>query len=292
MTQPVRVVLDTCVIRAHAHHSGSQLDLASVEARKGELRVSIADPAYAELLFALFEERLAWADWHASVGTLDKVLDADLPVLPGGIELAAMAGLRSPPRLFADTRRYQQAIWHLLTAAASLSDLERGTEFSDSAGERFRVRFDAAAAKAAANEARVGWIDHIRLVQALLQGQGVTQDALIALIALGLDSRGEHVSQGGSPSQQLNAMTAALGRFAFLSVGGRTPYNPESPGRRGDVFDFSLLLALALPAVVVTLDERFKKHLDLSGCTHAKRLLLVDEFNARVKDGGLAELVV
>jgi len=291
VTKPDRIVLDTCTVRALVHRTGAQLDLDSMKARKGAIRVSVADPAYAELLFALYEERIAWLDWHASIAALDLVLDTELPVLPGGVELAAMAGLKARPRLFSDTKRYQQTIWRLLADARSVGDLERGSEFSDSAGKRFRVHFDEATAKAALHESRTGWVDHIRLVQTLLGGQGVTQEEFVELIAVGLDSRGEKVEGVEASSERLNAMAAALGRFAFLSNAGKTPYDPESSGRRGDVFDFALLLALALPAVVVTLDGRFKKHLDLSKCTQARRLILVEEFNERLRAEALLELV-
>jgi hypothetical protein len=278
-------------VRAHIHNAGRQLDLERSAACKEVVRVSVADPAYAELLFALYEERLPWTDWSSRIAALDRALDQDLPVLPGGIELAAMAGLKAPPRLFADTKRYQQAVWRLLATARSTDDLKTGTVFDDSAGERFAVRLDEAVAKAAIHEARTAWVDHIRVVQEYLAGQGLSQGQLIDLIRIGLNARGEKSGDVETLGDKLDAMTSALGRFAFLANAGTTPYDPEASKRSGDVFDFSLLLALALPAIVVTLDERFKTHLQLSGTPHAARVILVDEFNARLADRTLAELV-
>lgn len=49
-------------------------------------------------------------------------------------------------------------------------------------------------------------------------------------------------------SERISAMVHALGCFLFLYMNEKAPYNPRSEKRRGDLFDFSLLHVLALPA--------------------------------------------
>lgn len=86
------VVFDTCTVRAVIHGCATALDeLGQIGALRTKARFRIADPAVAELLLALRENRIAWTDWKKRVHCIGGILDQEMPIMPGGKELSEMA---------------------------------------------------------------------------------------------------------------------------------------------------------------------------------------------------------
>src|SRR4051812_28905446 len=113
----VRLALDTCAVRSHVHQDTVRPDLESLARQRGQVLVSISDVAAAELLVALLEGRIPWDAWKERVRQLDSILDPDLPILPGGRQLAEMAGLSAGDvAAIDDAKEHGRAYWRLLAS--------------------------------------------------------------------------------------------------------------------------------------------------------------------------------
>jgi hypothetical protein len=91
----------------------------------GTAVVSLPDTASAELLRDLLDGSIDWATWPR-IAELNQLPDAEMPVLPGGRELADMAGLFKVPDLSEiDSRIYYRESWRLVAHARSSSLLKK-----------------------------------------------------------------------------------------------------------------------------------------------------------------------
>jgi hypothetical protein len=82
-----------------------------------------------------------------------------------------------------------------------------------------------------------------------------------------------------------------MGRLVWLSFAPRHPYSPESDGRRGDAFDINHLYYVPLPCVVCTTDTRFVNAIRETGAVGSGQVVLLDEFNERVRANTVSSLV-
>lgn len=276
----IHAVLDTSAIRDQIHFRGDKLDFekASKAVVRGVLRVSLADSAFCELVIDLLERRVHWYEWMPARRQFQRILDRKLPVLPGGRELYEMTGAGGQPVLPEATIAFQRRAWKLLGTSENVAKFERALRARKKSGRESRDAMFARVLQVA-DSARANWIGALAKIRerlAVAAGPLPKQEELAGYILLDL-AEPQH---GIVTSAALEPMARALGRFAVMSAQGRTPYNPESSKRRGDVFDFSMLLALALPDTrIITRDDKLRAHLELAGFHEKDRLLSVSELN-------------
>jgi hypothetical protein len=286
----VRVLLDTNVVRKHIYGDPDKLNLGLVKSRLAVLKISLADAAMVELAADLLVDRtVSFDEWRNAVDAFDQIIDQELPIFPGGCELADLANLRVGPRAFTeDSRLYYQCSWRLMAQAQGEKDLEKGISYRDSHGEKV-LRFDKAHLNSVIKDQRDGWIGNIQRLSGILTALSVGKNQVRSLINMGLNPMdGESADFG----QKLDAVGKTWATFLAMALPGPSPYNPAGEGRKGDVFDFSLLFALSLPdLVIVTADGRFVRSARQTGSQQAKRLLEIDEFNHMLENGELFNLV-
>ncbi|MBK7978307.1 MAG: hypothetical protein IPK07_35355 [Deltaproteobacteria bacterium] len=134
-----RVVLDAVTIRKIVLAEDDALDLIALDRVRGAHPISLAASALAELGFPLAERRVSPRSWARRLDRLDRVVDPDLPVVPGGWELAALCGVRPMVGFDEPTmRRCYRAAWEHLKAASSPADLERPCVYELGDGRRRR----------------------------------------------------------------------------------------------------------------------------------------------------------
>src|SRR5579883_3294380 len=92
----MRAILDTSVIPLHLHKDNERIYLSLIKGSWDQLSGSLPDTAILELLKQLLEGGISWSDWER-IDVLNDVLDADMPVVPGGSVLCQMAGLSNEP---------------------------------------------------------------------------------------------------------------------------------------------------------------------------------------------------
>lgn len=250
-----RIVLDTNAVRAVLHGDSDALDLAELERLKGPRSVSIADPAWAELIKQFHDGRIKPHEWSERIKAFDRVLDPQLPLAPSGHEAAAMSGMADPRKYdFAQTRAYYRAVWRYVADSKSPRDFARKEVFEAPNGARFqigplpkeRVR------EVLAERARL-WD---RFIASLRIGeQGDTDElanAILNNLTLGL---------GDAQVDKLDLVARVIADYAMKVNDPRHPYVPDP----NDAIDLDVLFAVALPAIVCTSDGGLLKLAKRSG---------------------------
>lgn len=284
-----RVVVDTCVVRGHIHSDGALLADWAPLVETGTIAVSIPDTCVAELLLALLEERISWADWRARVPEISSLLDPAMPVLPGNRELAYMVGLSTNAKAYEIPMETQsRAMWAALLQAENREDLGAPFDVTSADGSTISVSLGVAQAKEIVEEFRDYWFSYIRVLwgsYCIDPPSGPEIDRIVSEGALQLF--------GGSEANcaRIDAMVRLLSRYAKLAIQSKTPYNAESERNRGDWFDYLMLMALGLPAVLCTTDTRLIDKVTETGSTQASLILTPEQLLTAAQDGALASIV-
>lgn len=277
------IVLDTCFVRSIIHNFNDDIEvLYYLKSYKDKVKFHIGDVALAELTLALLEDRIHFDDWKHRINLISEILDKDLPVLPGGNELAELAQLENkfyPPEV--GGKIFYKESWKLISESKSEKDLAKGSVFNLKNSKQIRIRISKEIAQNVFDDERMKWAKYFRNMQNLLKDSKLSQDEIIELIRLGLD---EDAHSSSPLSDKIDAMVCGLGRFVYLSLNNDSPYNPSSISRKGDTFDFSLLQCLSIPAILCTKDQRFKKHIELAKSKQANLVKLPDELLTYLKD--------
>jgi len=283
---PVRVLLDTCVVRSYVHTVGPKLDIEGIVAHASELRVSLADSCFAELMAQLLERRCNFSDWSSKVHELDSILDKAFPIFPGGNELAYMSGIWQPaPINLSDSAIYYCACWDYMSSAKCIDDLTNEVTFTDSEGTH-RICGNENQVKMTLEGHRNRWRDYVHDMQKRLAGK--KPEEVWSLIRMGLSPK------DGEPADfaaRLDCVAKCLALFLNMALKKNGPYNPDGENRAGDVFDMDLLYALPLPAIIVTADEKFYNRMRSLDCQQVSQIVLVEEFNQHIHNGTLASLI-
>lgn len=270
------IVFDTCFVRGVIHDYDNLLDIIEkIKPYKNNIKFHIGDAAIAEITLALLEDRILFSDWSERVKIISEILDYEYPVLPGGKELAEISKLENifyPPEIGGSA--YYKELWTLLKDAGKEEDLYSGKEFKLQDGTMVKIKVNLETAQSVFEEERIKWSKYFQTMSLLLKDKNLSQEEIITLIKYGLDKDSTSFPQ---LSEKVDAMVCALGRFVYLSINDTSPYNPESVKRKGDPFDFSLLQSLSLPAILVTKDLRFKKHIELSNSKQLDMIKLPEE---------------
>jgi hypothetical protein len=279
----VRVLLDTSAVRAWIHRANEGIPLSGLERHAGALSIALANNVVTELTLALYDGRVSWTDWTARGALLDRILDKSSPIFPDDGELQGTAiGAASPSDSPLPRHEHSRAIWALLLKARSRADLETGPTFFGSDGVKYRIESSRAAAEHLAEAHRERWRSTIRQVQTQIVGYHPTQDHVAEF----------HFKElfGKRPDESVlrarhDGYVRTVSRFVALALQRQSPYNASADKRRGDSFDIELLLALSLPAVICTLDQRLRRHVAASGSPQVRQLLTPQELLEAVERG-------
>jgi hypothetical protein len=192
VTPAERIVLDTCILRE------GTLDPVALNRVAGDHPVSLADNAVIELVYWMRDSkarRRAFPDWPKIANLWGEVLDADMPVAPGGHELAALAGLRDFEPGFSPEgmRAYSREVWTYLAGATSVADLDRPHEF---VLDGQRVTLDMRPPSPTLRAAGDRWLSFAARIGTLLRDaeadkKKVTESDIKAVVASGLVAAGD-----------------------------------------------------------------------------------------------------
>ncbi len=285
----VRLLLDTCVIRNCLHQYAPIPDLEQLKNYKPKILVSIPDPALAELTSQLFNSQIVFKDWSLRIHQLDDVLDPDMPICPSGIELSSLSGLIEGQPLYTnDSKIYYRAIWQSMENAQSLNDLRKGSIYKDSGGKFQRIEFDNLLIQKVMDEEREKFIRSIQQIKILLKESGTPPEKIEHLILSGMEPREGYSSNS---RDKLDAVLRTLAQIYEMSLKEKNAYNPAARKRRGDFIDWSLLFALALPAIICTADTKFVRRIRQKKSKQLRLVITVEELNQHLMNGSLHVLV-
>jgi hypothetical protein len=252
-----RIVLDTNTVRylVQGLPAGTDvallLDLDALDDHRGSHPVSIADPAWAELLAQLLRGSIPFKLWSEKVKALDKVLDTDLPVLPSGHELSVMAGLTKDPshdpgKMYA----YYGASWRYTASATSVESFSHPHFYDEPGGQRMQMGPLPADRPAEVIADRGGgWSAYVDKVRRNFRESG---DSAHDLDELREQFRAVLLRElPPAAVDRLSLVAGVLARHAQRAI-----KDPNYLAKTNDALDVDILYAVALPAIVCTTDGR------------------------------------
>lgn len=287
-----RILLDTCAVRNFLHRIGPKLDSSLLTSRLWKYRISVADGALAELFEQLTDSHIDFAEWRREILDLDCLLDPRWPIFVGGHELSAIAGFQTDLSINQrDSQIYHQNIWKLLRDSGSLNKLLAGIGYTDASGKRKALRPDPAHIKNTLDKERTTWTDFIIKMHLLQQVGKADLNSLPKIEAFLKSGLGSAPTDAPDLVARLAVVTRLQAQFAHMAINQSPPYNPSTRQRRGDLFDWALLFALPLPAVVVTADKKFTNRVRATNTVEAGQILLVEECNEHARNDTLESLI-
>lgn len=274
-----RILLDTCAVRGLLYGAEPKISIAALAPRLWKYRISMSDSAAAELLSQLVEAQIPVGVWAAHIGEIEKILDPRWPVFLGGKELSVVAGLQTDITLdIRETQIEKQAFWGLLQNATSEKKLLGGFKYQDTKGRWKALIPEPDKIKDSMQEIRKKWIAHIEELQEIHKtspGTFIKLAKTRAAVRFGL---GSAPTDPPDLAARLDAFLNLQAHFIHASINSKTPYNPASDDRRGDIFDISLLQAIPLPAIIVTRDKRFLNTLSQIKSPDARQVISIEDF--------------
>lgn len=267
------IVLDTGVVAGAAQRDEALgIDLARLAELCGEHPVSLSETAFLEVFGQLRRGRLSFEEWSVVADELDRLLDHDFPVLPGGAQLRALLGVVSLAGGLDDVVADQRRLWQLLRTATKVSDLDEERRVVLD-GQRVNYR-PTAIAEIVHDRERV-WAEAFAKV---------TEEP--AASASG-DELAEQLNQlfQEHGSREVPELSTAAG-FATNLI---RSHQPSKRGDRyrptvNDAMDFGLLFTLGLPAIVCTSDHKLCRRVRALRTPGSDRVLTPVELLGRLVD--------
>jgi hypothetical protein len=243
-----RVLLDACAV-GHAIGGGPDLDFfRDLRDWRGDHLVSIADGAYAELVQGLLDPKgIESGLWIAIVQALKDVLDPEMPIAPGGLELAALAGLVEAPLDLGQMRAYYKALWSQVAAVQASGDLDREYEYTEPGGRRKLLPALRQANVQVFKDEADRWGASMDALGAAVKGINLPNDVLRERL-VEYNRRNLTATMGIAQLDKIDLALRVLANRALQAAGD---YQPEGAN---DPFDFALLFGIPLPAVICTRD--------------------------------------
>jgi hypothetical protein len=290
----IRVFLDTSVVRGYVHGDPTAQPLASLSPHDQGLSVALVNSAVAELTIQLVEGRLTWDDWGRRIPDIDRVVDQESPIGPNETEWESAGNRWAVPTLPVSRADHMRAMWSVLRGARSTADLTTGTELVGAGGFRWPVAVTPEMSRASIDEDRRPWVEQITDYQSRIAemrkinpvGSYPTADHLAKQF---LDSRRAERPDDPTWSIRHDGHTRAFARFLHLALTPRSPYNASAEDRQGDAHDLVLLMALAVPALVCTLDGRLLRHVELTKSVQSGQVLRPAELLSGAECGDLIQ---
>jgi hypothetical protein len=289
-----RILLDTSAVRNFLHEIGPKLDHKTLGQRLWKYRISIADGAIAELFEQLTDSHLDFDDWRRQVRALDRLLDPKWPIFVGGRELSALAGFQTDLNINLEgSQLYHQTLWRLLRDASSLKVLLGGICYRDITGKPVKLKPDPAQIMSTLDKERRTWVDFIDNMRQVKKTGKIPLGTLQEIERFLRSDIGQASTDNPNLLSRLVATIRFQAQFAHMALNqsSQSQYDPSTKKRRGDLFDWALLFALPLPAVIVTCDKRFVNRLRATNAIDARQVLLVEGFNEHAKSDTLETLL-
>jgi hypothetical protein len=287
MTVVTRVLLDTSTVRAWLEGASEAEPLACLEGHLRELSVALANNAIPELALALHEGRIPWTTWILRAPLLGRILDVTSPVFPDDQELLHTAIEETPPCPAAISRReHFRAIWRTMSSARCHADLTSSPAFLGSDGAMYRIQSSRALVEQLTEQHRERWRSPIRELRTRGDVRHPTQEQIAELLFVAYFG-----GRSNEPEMRMrhDGFVRSLARFMALALQRGSRYNPDAKSRRGDSFDVELLRALALPALICTLDARLMKHMAATGSPQVSQLLTPRQLHQEVECGVVSD---
>jgi hypothetical protein len=276
-----RILLDTVVARKVLHGDPDAIDLDALSRAKGAHPISLADGAFAELTRQIVEGRVPLRDVVRRAERLDAVLDAQLPVAPGGVELAALAGLRPLPGVDLDEMRaYYRETWRYLRTRRSVGDLSKPGFYDLPSGKRFRIGpLDPTHTKPLFEDASERWATWVERAGAQFRGLNrdgheLDDEELRQLVRLFLGTDMDEAAL-----DKIDLAVRVLARRAREAAKERHPHRPQGPN---DALDLDLLFGVALPGWVCSQDGRLVRLARETGSADGERVMAPPELLERL----------
>jgi len=276
-----RILLDTVVARKILHGDPDAIDVDAFARLRDAHPVSLADGAFAELTRQVVEGRVPLQDLRRRVDRLDAILDRDLPVAPGGVELATLAGLRSLPGVDLDEMRaYYRETWRYLRTRRSAGDLAKPAFYELPSGKRYKIGpLDAEHITSAFEDASDRWAAWVEragaeLLRLQMDGHALDDEDLRALVRLFLAAE-----MSEAALDKIDLAVRVIARRTREASRKHQAYRPAGPN---DALDLDLLFGLALPAWVCTQDERLIRLARETGSADAKQVMSPAELLERL----------
>jgi hypothetical protein len=282
-----RVLLDTSSVRVWLEGGSEAEPLACLEGHLRKLSIALANNAIPELALALHEGRIPWTVWSARAPLLDRILDGASPVFPDDQELLRTAIEAAPPRPAAFSRReHFRAIWRTMSRARCPADLVSSPAFLGPDGAMYRIQSSRSLVEQLTEQHREQWRGPIRELGARNDMRHPTQDQIAEVLFVAYFG-----GRSDEPEMRMrhDGFVRSLARFMALALRRGPRYNPDAEGRRGDSFDVELLRALALPALICTLDVRLMKHMAATGSPQVSQLLTPRQLLQEVARGVVSD---
>jgi hypothetical protein len=290
----IRVLLDASVVRSAIHGDEAARPLAGLDPARHGLSLAIARNAVAELTQALLEGRLPWDAWGRRIPEVDRLIERESPISPDEAEWLSIGCTWDPPRLPVSRAEHMRAIWSVLSGARASADLAAGTTLVGEGGFVWPVAVSPAMSASTVTEQRDPWRGIIASLQRSVAGIR-ENDPTLPLPTEGMTASSfidaKRAERPDDPAWALrhDGHLRAVARFFYLAALPRASYNAESEDRQGDAFDLEMLMALAIPALVCTLDGKLIKHVALTKSVQAGQVLTPAELLAGAEGRDLIE---
>jgi hypothetical protein len=285
-----RIVLDTNIIRGLIEGRAGCLNVSRLGASKASHPVSIADGAFGELLSCLqsvpvdFLKRV-----KPALERLDPVLDHEFPMVMGGSQRLALAGLMPwpknergwPPGNRQDEARRCQAFWRLLKRIQGRHSLwKKQIDFLDSKGRKITVT--PRAVDDLMRESQDEWQADVVELPAEMNLNKASEKKRIR-------ERREHAAKknGIDPDtpglERIDLFNEYVARrhTEFSRRGVDRPKNPSS----NKWFDADMLVYNILPAVICTDDMNFIRAVRQPTSEDRYRLMNLEELYQFLESG-------
>ena len=255
------VILDTNVIRSIVV-DGLPTDAFVALVREGGT-IHLADGAIVEILSWLHSADCAWSDWERARIRVDEFIDPEVPLMMGGREVLAQAGLLldGPPSTFLPHEQVEENrhIWRHLMSAKNLHELSDIRRIIRVDGRLSHLRVNASGAPKQVARQKDSWVKMFERYGAAakaenfsLKGSVVPPELLeqqVASLGRFVDAR---CTSSPPASLRMDAMLRVHTLLLLRSLQKKHAYNAKN--NQNDAFDFDLYRYLALPAAICTSD--------------------------------------
>lgn len=278
------LVVDTNIVRSIVMDRRDTTAFVSFVRDGGTIH--IPDGAIVELLSWLHRTSHAWSAWKERRRELEAFIDNERPMLMGGRELLARAGilLEAPASTLMpnDQMRLNREVWQQLLTSTTLSDVGHPRMLVETPRGPAELAWDASGASQQVARQRASWIDTFGKYNAAaaqegfnIKGRTVPRELLeqqATNLGRFLDMRSNSTPPA---SVRLDAMIRVYILLSLRSLQTRERYDPTK--NANDAFDLDLYRYLALPAAVCTGDLGIIKDTRSAGSWQAEWVVMPEE---------------
>lgn len=278
------LVLDTNVVRNLVCGDTRFVTFEPLEAFAAEGgAICLSEVAFLELVAFFKRNPESWANWRAVRPRFAAILSPTTPLITGGNELFASAGITlTAAREIAMSRVVRDVLclrlWASIRTAESVADVR--AEFRDAIHSKVYMLNVAKVAEVLDDERR-DWVTRFAEMRADVEERGALfgpgdvagrqHEKRCEELRAFLDRLSESDPRA---SVRLDAMVCVWADLSSRALLEEPTYNPATKKKRNDSLDYELLRCLGLPAAICTGDGKFREMVERSGTW--QRAWLVD----------------